>query len=187
MLNFPVCAIRSVAADGTDMASSRSFEVATESRRARYELTLLERSSLPLSIKVGGVANRTGRPLICGTCSCNLSGLTCVWPVEVAVVLLRGGGASEPCSEPTAGEDCEFATTPAGVFDRGGLTGKDENGPPGAEPRLGGRPRILPAIDPAVLGQAEETAGPCLLRPRDFSAVEGVNAERGSVTDDDSV
>ena len=99
--------------------------------------------------------------------------------------MLRGG-ASGTCSKPTAGEDCMLGTSP-GVFDRTGFTGNDENGPPGAEPRLGGRPRILPVIDPEVLGHAEETAGPCRLRLRDFSPVEGVSAERGSTTEGCSV
>jgi len=44
----------------------------------------------------------------------------------------------------------------------------------------GGLPRLFPFDEPLLLGQAEETAGPCLRRERFFSPVDGVMAERGS-------
>lgn len=45
---------------------------------------------------------------------------------------------------------------------------------------FGGLPRAFPDVEPLLVGQAEETAGPCLLRERVFSLDTGVTAERGS-------
>jgi hypothetical protein len=45
---------------------------------------------------------------------------------------------------------------------------------------LGGLPRPFPVTDPLLLGQAEDTAGPCRRLARVFSPDDGVTAERGS-------
>lgn len=54
-----------------------------------------------------------------------------------------------------------------------------ENGPE-TTPLCGGLPRVFPVIEALLFGQAEETAGPCRLRDRDFSPEDGSIAERGS-------
>lgn len=60
-----------------------------------------------------------------------------------------------------------------------GFAGKVTNGPSRTERLLGGRPRSLPVDEPVLLGQAEDTAGPCLRRDRALD-VDGVTADCGS-------
>jgi hypothetical protein len=62
-----------------------------------------------------------------------------------------------------------------------GLAGKVTNGPSLTLRLLGGRPRSFPFAVVFVLGQALETAGPCLLR-RPLRALEGVIADCGSAS-----
>lgn len=57
-----------------------------------------------------------------------------------------------------------------------GFTGKVENGPSVTDLLLGGLPLNLPEEALPLLGQAEETAGPCRRR-----LLLGVIAERGSL------
>lgn len=45
---------------------------------------------------------------------------------------------------------------------------------------LGGLPRLFPLDELLLVGQADETAGPCLRLARVFSPEDGVTAERGS-------
>lgn len=45
---------------------------------------------------------------------------------------------------------------------------------------FGGLPRGFPDAEALLVGQAEETAGPCLLLERLFSPDTGVTADRGS-------
>ena len=68
----------------------------------------------------------------------------------------------------------------SGVRERRGLAGNEENGPSVESPRFGGRPRF-PVDEAPLLGQADDTAGPCRRRLRLLSRVDGVTADRGSV------
>ena len=60
-----------------------------------------------------------------------------------------------------------------------GFAGNVTKGPSRTERLLGGRPRSFPVEEALLLGQAEETAGPCRRRERGFE-LEGVMADCGS-------
>ena len=58
-----------------------------------------------------------------------------------------------------------------------GLAGKVTKGPSRTERLLGGLPRNFPVDEALLLGQAEDTAGPCRLLARGFELEEGVMAD----------
>jgi len=160
---------------------------------ARFELGF--KSCSPFTSSVG-VTSLTGPPTCCGTCNCNFEGRPC-WVececscrlmVETAEAGVEGG--KRKCCSDMGGSECARSIIgvrpgvllfismvgPSLVL---GLAGNVTNGPSRTERLLGGLPRSFPLEELLLLGQADDTAGPCRRRDRDFE-VDGVTADWGS-------
>jgi hypothetical protein len=98
-----------------------------------------------------------------------------------------GVGGKRKCCSDMGGSDCARSTI--GVRFPGfrfmsiigpslvlGLAGKVTNGPSRTDRLLGGRPRSFPVEELLLLGQADDTAGPCRRRDLGF-ALDGVTAD----------
>jgi hypothetical protein len=125
-------------------------------------------SPLTITVGGGGVANRIGPPVCCGTCKESLCGR-----LEVA---LCGGGMSGG-TDSSAIVSCGDGEVP--VLE---LEGNVEKGPSCVVREAGGLPLAL-APGGFCEGQAEDTAGPC--RRRLF--VDGVIADLGSLVNAESI
>jgi hypothetical protein len=150
-------------------------------------------SCSPLTSTVG-VTNRTGLPTFCGTCKLSLCGFCDPFWSDASIVVgdtaEAGVGGKRKWGSCPGGSDCARSTIgvrlpgfrfmsivgPSLVL---GFAGNVTNGPSRTDRLLGGRPRSLPVDVVLLLGQADETAGPCRRRERGLE-LEGVTADCGS-------
>jgi hypothetical protein len=138
----------------------------------------------PFTNTTGGVASRTGRPELSGTCSCNLAGLAfsgwkavadCDGPDDVLINALCSSLPTRVFS------DAAWLGFGVGNSEPFGFAGNVENGPFCVVRWFAGRPLTLPVEELDTVGQAEDTAG---ARRRLFGILSpeaGVIAERGSL------
>jgi hypothetical protein len=150
-----------------------------------------ESFSSPLTRTVGVTSRTTGLPTFGGTW--RLNRCFCGTPIKCPSIFdgdmadagvggnrkeFSGAGGSE-CARSTMGVKLPRFRSMGGPSLVFGLAGNVTKGPSRIERLLGGRPRSLPVDELLLVDHADETAGPCRRRDRDFT-LEGVTADCGS-------